>query len=203
MKIEPALRQPSKAVAANFDPKHALNRRAADIMRRVLVIGSGGAGKSTVARRLGGLLGLPVVHLDQLYWKVGWIETEKTEWAEMVRQTIARDAWIVDGNYSGTLAERLEACDTVVFLDVPRVVCLWRVLLRTVRHYGRTRPDMPDGCPERLDVSFLTWIWNYPTRSRRKVLSLLSTCRDSKNVVHLRTRRDVELFLSAQRQMFR
>ena len=169
-------------------------------MRRVLVIGSGGSGKSTVSTRLGRMLGLPVVHLDQLYWKAGWIETEKTVWAETVRETIAREAWILDGNYSGTLAERVEACDTVVFLDVPRFVCLWRVLCRTVRHHGRTRPDMPDGCPERFNIPFFVWIWNYPVRTRRKVLSLLSTYRDSKNVIHLRTRRDVESFLSAARR---
>ena len=168
-------------------------------MRRVLVIGSGGSGKSTVSTRLGKMLELPVVHLDQLYWKAGWIETEKTVWAETVRETIAREAWIMDGNYSGTLAERVEACDTVVFLDVPRFVCLWRVLVRTIRHHGRTRPDMPDGCPERFNIPFFVWIWNYPVRTRRKVLSLLSTYRDSKNVIHLRTRREVESFLSALR----
>jgi adenylate kinase family enzyme len=166
-------------------------------MRRVLVIGSGGAGKSVVSTRLGEVLGLPVIHLDQLYWKSGWIETEKAQWAEIVRETIAREAWILDGNYSGTLAERLEACDTVVFLDLPRVVCLWRVLVRTVRHYGAARPDMPDGCPERFTIPFFVWIWTYPSRSRRKVLSLLATSRDTKNVIHLRTRREVASFLSA------
>lgn len=172
-----------------------MNGAHSERRRRVLVIGSGGSGKSTVSTRLGRILGLPVVHLDQLYWKPGWVETEKKEWAETVRETISRETWILDGNYSGTLPERVEACDTVVFLDIPRLVCLWRVLVRVMRHHGRPRPDMPDGCPEKLNIPFLVWIWNYPVRTRRKVLSLLSTYRGSKDVIHLRTRNDVESFL--------
>lgn len=175
----------------------ALYQSGTDTMRRILVIGSGGSGKSTVSTSLGGKLGLPVVHLDQLYWKAGWIEPKKAEWAETVRETIGRDAWILDGNYSGTLAERVEACDTVIFLDLSRFVCLWRVLVRTITHHGKTRPDMPDGCPERFNLSFLIWVWNYPVRTRRKVLSLLAEHASSKNVIHLRTRKEVESFLSA------
>jgi adenylate kinase family enzyme len=168
-------------------------------MRRVLVIGSGGSGKSTLSTRLGSMLGLPVIHLDQMYWKPGWVEPDKVAWAETVRKVIGRDAWILDGNYSGTLAARIEACDTVVFLDVSRFVCLFRVLCRTLRHHGRTRPDMPEGCPERFGIPFLVWIWNYPARTRQKVLSLLSANRNSKTVIHLRTRKDVEAFLSPRR----
>jgi adenylate kinase family enzyme len=168
-------------------------------MRRVLVIGSGGSGKSTLAKRLGPRLGLPVVHLDSLYWSAGWVEPDKARWAETVRAVINEQAWVLDGNYSGTLAERIEACDTVVFLDVSRIVCLWRVLKRVARYRRQTRPEMPAGCPERLSIGFLVWIWNYPNRTRRKVLALLERYRTSKNVVHLRTRNEVEQFINAQR----
>ena len=169
-------------------------------MRRILVIGSGGSGKSTLAKRLGPLLGLPVVHLDSLYWSAGWIEPDKARWAETIRAVISQQAWILDGNYSGTLAERIEACDTVVFLDVSRTVCLWRVLKRVAKYRGKTRPEMPAGCPERLSIGFLVWIWTYPKRTRRKVLALLERYRTSKNVVHLRTRNEVEGFINAQRR---
>ena len=174
-------------------------RRFTSTMQRVLVVGSGGSGKSTLSKRLGNVLGLPVVHLDSLYWSPGWIEPDKSEWAETVRKIIAQTAWILDGNYSGTLVERIEACDTVVFLDVSRFVCLWRVLKRLAKHRGKTRPDMPDGCPERLNIAFLLWIWNYPNRTRRKVLGLLETYRTTKTVIHLRTRADVERFIKAPR----
>jgi adenylate kinase family enzyme len=122
-----------------------------------------------MSKRLGSLLRLPVVHLDTLYWSPGWTEPDKAQWAEIVRKVICQNAWVLDGNYSGTLAERIEAADTVVFLDVSRLICLWRVLKRITTYRGKTRPDMPDGCPERFDIAFLLWIWNYPNRTRRKV----------------------------------
>src|SRR5829696_6662179 len=100
------------------------------MMRKVLVIGSGGAGKSTVARRLGARLQIDVIHLDSLYWQPGWVETSKDEWKTIVAEILKRDSWILDGNYSGTLAMRYEACDTVIFLDMPPIVCLWRVIKR-------------------------------------------------------------------------
>ena len=172
--------------------------RLAITMQRVLIIGSGGSGKSTLSKRLGKLLGLPVIHLDALYWRPGWIEPDKAQWAETVRTVLAQSAWIIDGNYSGTLAERVEACDTVVFLDLPRMVCLWRVLKRLAKHRGKTRADMSDDCPERLNIPFLMWIWNYPNRTRRKVVTLLEKCRATKSVIHLRTRGEVERFVCAQ-----
>jgi adenylate kinase family enzyme len=152
-----------------------------------------------MSKRLGRVLGLPVIHLDCLYWRPGWVEPDKSEWAETVRSVIRQRAWILDGNYSGTLAERIEACDTVVFLDVSRFVCLWRVLKRVARYRGETRPDMPDGCPETLNIAFLLWIWNYPNRTRRKVLALLEKYRTTRNVIHIRTRADVERMINAQR----
>ncbi|MGH9842177.1 MAG: hypothetical protein ACREEM_25785 [Blastocatellia bacterium] len=111
-------------------------------MRKVLVIGSGGAGKSTFAKCLGERLHIEVIHLDMLYWNPGWIETPKAEWLRAVEELVKRDAWIMDGNYSGTLDLRLKACDTVIFLDLPRLTCLWRVLKRVVQYRGRRRPDM-------------------------------------------------------------
>lgn len=167
-------------------------------MQRVLVIGSSGAGKSTLARRLAEILGLELIHLDSLYWKPGWIESEQEEWKAKVRSAIRKESWIIDGNFSGTLPERLEACDTVIFLDLPRIVCLWRVLKRVISHHGRRRADMPAGCPERFDFKFLAWVWNFPARSRPKVLALLESHRGTKCVVRLRNRREIEEFVAQQ-----
>lgn len=166
-------------------------------MQRVLVIGPGGSGKSTFSIRLGKTLGIPVIHLDSLYWKSGWVESDKAEWSEQIRTVIAQKHWIIDGNYSGTLRERIDSCDTVVFLDVPRATCLWRVLKRTLRYYGATRPEMPEGCPERFDLAFMAWIWNYPSRSRKKVLSLIQESGDTKNIIRLRSNGDIESFLAS------
>src|SRR5215211_7294532 len=135
-------------------------------MKRILVIGSGGAGKSTVSTKLGQLLNLEVHHLDKFYWRPGWVETPPEEWRETVTELIGRDSWIIDGNYSGTLELRIQKCDTIVFLDLPRLLCLWRIVKRNFRYRNGGRPDIAAGCPEKLDAEFVSWVWNYATRSR-------------------------------------
>lgn len=165
-------------------------------MRKVLVIGSGGAGKSVFARRLGELLNIEVIHLDKFYWQTGWIETPKAEWLRIVDELLTRDCWIMDGNYSGTLERRLEACDTVIFLDPPRTLCLWRILKRGIMYRRGTRPDMAEGCTEKFSLEFISWIWNYSRRSRPKVIKLLETNSKRKKIVWLRSRSDAERFLA-------
>jgi adenylate kinase family enzyme len=166
-------------------------------MRKVLVIGSGGSGKSTFAARLGKRTGLPVIHLDTLYWRAGWQATPRAEWAALVDELLSRDAWIMDGNYGGTMERRLAACDTVVFLDLPRTLCLWRVVTRSIRYRGRTRPDMREGCNERLNWEFVRWVWEYPWTSRPGVLQKLSELKRGQRVFHLRSTREVLRFLDA------
>ena len=165
-------------------------------MRKVLVIGPGGSGKSTLAARIGERTGLPVIHLDALYWRAGWVPTPKDEWTRTVSELVTRDAWVMDGNYGGTLDLRLSACDTVIFLDVPRLVCIWRVLKRRALFHRRTRPDMGDRCPERLTWEFLTWLWTYPRRHRPGVLQRLTAVAREKRVVVLTSPAEVERFLA-------
>ena len=163
--------------------------------RRVLVIGSGGAGKSTVARAIAERLRLPLVHLDTLYWKPGWQSTEKSEWQRTVADLISAPAWVIDGNYSGTLDLRLEACDTVVFLDLPRLVCLWRLIKRQLSYRGRQRPDMAVGCPERLTWEFVVWVWTYRARRRAGILSRLSRLRGDQRAIVLSSDRMIRSYV--------
>lgn len=165
-------------------------------MRKVLVIGPGGAGKSTLASQLGELLNIEVLHLDKLYWHPGWIETPKDEWLVTVEELVRRDSWVMDGNYSGTLDVRYKACDTIIFLDISRTICLWRVLKRAIMYRRNSRPDMADGCPERLTLEFILWIWNYPRRTRPKIVRMLESHPAEKKIVWLRSQSDVETFLS-------
>ena len=168
--------------------------------RRVLVIGAGGAGKSTFARELGAITGLPVVHLDRMYWRAGWIEPPKEEFRAALALVVATPAWILDGNYSGSIDQRIDACDAIVWLDLPRVVCLAGVIERRVRHRGRPRDDMAAGCDERLTWEFVRWIWDYPTRSAPKIEARLARARDDgKRVVRLRSRRAIARVLNALR----
>ncbi|MEM9666309.1 MAG: DNA topology modulation protein [Bacteroidota bacterium] len=166
-------------------------------MQRILVIGSGGAGKSTLARQLGRRLGLPVIHLDQHYWQPGWVETPRAVWQERVRQLIQRERWVMDGNYSGTMEMRLAAADTIVFLDTPRWRCLWQATRRYLRFRGRSRPDMSPGCPERLPLAFLWWIWRYPRARRPGLLARLQAVEPSQRVVVVRSTREARRFLNS------
>jgi adenylate kinase family enzyme len=166
-------------------------------MKKVLVIGSGGAGKSTFARHLGKLLNIEVIHLDALYWNPGWIETPRAEWRKVLEELLRRDAWIIDGNYSNTLDLRLEKCDTVIFLDIARPICLWRVLKRAILYRSRIRPDMAEGCRERLDLGFIRWVWSYNSRTRPQIIEILRESAQNKKVIWLRSQAEIKRFLTS------
>src|SRR5688572_3237388 len=142
-------------------------------MKKILVIGSGGAGKSTLAWRLEEITGIEVIHLDKLYWLPGWTEPPKDVWIKIIEKEIAKDAWIMDGNFGSSLELRLKKCDTVLFLEMPRTVCVFRALKRAFKYKGSTRPDMGAGCNEKFDLEFLRWIWNYPKKDKLKIENLL------------------------------
>jgi adenylate kinase family enzyme len=165
-------------------------------MKRVLVIGPGGSGKSTFARRLGQILGIEVKHLDKFYWRAGWTKPSNEEWLKTVDELTSVDSWIIDGNFGGTLAQRVARCDTIIFLDMPRLLCLWRVTKRRMLYRSRSRPDMSEGCNEKLDLEFIDWVWNYSNRSRPRVVKLLNENSETKKVVWLRSRADAEKFLA-------
>jgi adenylate kinase family enzyme len=165
-------------------------------MKKILIIGSGGSGKSTLAARLGEATGIEVVHLDQEYWQPGWVEPDKAEWALHVARILPRDAWIKDGNYSGTLEMRMAAADTVIFLDLPRTVCIRRILRRSLKYRGTNRPDMAEGCNEKVDLKFLKWIWDYPRRTRPKVERMLAEFEGE--IIRLRTAGEVEEWIRKQ-----
>jgi adenylate kinase family enzyme len=169
-------------------------------LKRILVIGSGGAGKSTFARNLGAILDLPVIHLDPVYWKAGWEKPSKSDWARTVGKLVAQHEWIMDGNFGGTLPQRLRRADAVILLDTSRWVCLWRVAKRFMKYRGRHRPDMTPGCQERFDWEFVKWIWNYPSRSKPAKLALLEASTPDQRVVILQSNRDVARFLEETRR---
>ena len=165
-------------------------------MQRIAIIGSAGTGKSTLARRLGELTGLDVVHLDALYWHPGWVATPDDEWDAIVTEVVSRKSWITDGNYGRTMEPRLERADTLVFLDLPRVVCLWRVFKRWLRYRGTSRPDLAPGCPERLSWEFVQWIWNYSKRSRPRGMERIEGHSADTEVIVLRSQTDIDRFLT-------
>jgi adenylate kinase family enzyme len=160
-------------------------------MRRILVIGSPGAGKSTLARRLAERLDLPLIHLDREYFGPGWAMPPRSEWRERVRALAARPAWVMDGQYGSTFDLRVPRAQAIVWLDLPRWRCLASVLWRVAKNYGRVRPDLGPGCIERFDLSFLRFIWAYPRDKRPKTARMLERLGPAQRVFVLRSRRQI------------
>lgn len=165
-------------------------------MRRVMIVGCAGAGKTTLARRLAEASGLPLVHLDFHYWRPGWQLPDLEDWRKRVCALAGASEWIMDGNYSNTYDVRMPRADTLIWLDYPRSVCLRRVLLRTLTGYGRTRSDLPESCPERFDLAFLRYVWNFPDKYRPRIANAIGRFGGHLRIAHLRRDRDAEGFLA-------
>ena len=165
-------------------------------MERILIIGCSGSGKSTLARALGEKLALPVVHLDQLWWQEGWENVSREEFDRRLQAVLDRPQWIIDGNYSRTIPQRLARCDTILYLDFNRWQCLWGMFQRVIRNYGRVRPDMGPGCPERFDPEFVKWIWNFNRENRVRNYTWPAQARHARTLV-LKNRKEVNAFLAS------
>lgn len=164
-------------------------------MKRIILIGSGGAGKSTLAKKLGHILDLPVYHLDAFFWKEGWVPSTKEEFLINLDQLLSEESWIMDGNFGSTMDRRISVADTIIFLHFSRWVCIWRVLKRRIRYHKKTRPDMGNNCEEKLDYAFLKWIWEYPNKKAPEVLKKLGEVETKKRVIILTSPKELTKFL--------
>lgn len=163
-------------------------------MKRILVIGCCGAGKSTFSKELSAKLNLPLVDLDRLFWKPGWIEQEDIAFAELLQTEVARDEWIIDGNYLKYLPLRLEYADTVILLNLNRWVFTWRVLKR----WMLTEGYQAVGCPQKVDLPFIKYVfWDYPQRGRGKALELKDRYSSSVNWIVLDNSIEINEWMSA------
>ena len=145
------------------------------------------------------ILDINVIHLDSLFWKPGWVETPLDEWTELQEDLVQQETWIIDGNYGGTIDIRLAASDTIIFLDLPRTVCLWRVVKRWLQYIGKPRPDMAPGCPEKVDWEFVKWIWSYPDTRRPSILERIDQYRDGRTIIRMRKSSEVRQLLDEMR----
>jgi len=169
-------------------------------MKRIQIIGCSAGGKSTVARELGAILGIEVIHLDREMWKPGCELTPPHQEADVIERLLQRDTWIIDGNYTASLAQRLQAADLIIMVDFPRWLCMLRAIKRLFTYFGRTRPDMGHGCPESVNISFLRWIWRYPQDERPELMRQVRLHGTNTRIVKLRGHRQCRRWLNAVRK---
>jgi adenylate kinase family enzyme len=167
-------------------------------MQRIMIVGQPGSGKSTLARALGARTGLPVVHIDHIHWQSGWVERNRDEKTRLCRDVEARDAWIFEGGHSATWDTRLARADLLIWLDIPVALRFWRVLRRTVVHRGRSRPDLPENCPEgfhRETLPFWRFIWRTRHSARMRLQRLWDSAADDQAKLRFTSAREVARFL--------
>ncbi|WP_342542450.1 topology modulation protein [Paenisporosarcina sp. FSL H8-0542] len=168
-------------------------------MKKIMVIGiSAGAGKSTFARRLGEAWNLPVFHLDTLFWKPNWVEASLEEFSKAQQEIVTQDQWIVEGNYSNTFDIRAAHADTIIYLELPLHVCLYRVVKRSLMNLGKTRQDLGEGCKDKLEWAFIKFILTtyYPRkRNMDERLQSFQAIGPTKKVITLKSKKEIQSYL--------
>ena len=167
------------------------------IGRRVMVVGGCGAGKSTFAKKLSAKTGLPLTHLDCLGWRGNWEKVPREEFDRLLGEAVAREEWIIDGNYNRTIPVRLKRADTVFWFDFSGLRCLAGVVERFFRDYGKSRDDMGGDCPETFDLEKLRFFHDTLWTARRKHKRVKKALEDAPDaqVIVFRTRRQADRFL--------
>ncbi|MFP7735919.1 topology modulation protein [Priestia aryabhattai] len=167
-------------------------------MKRVLVMGvSPGVGKSTFAKKLGRKLDIEVYHLDSLYWQPGWIERDSDNFRELQEHIVRKDSWIIDGNYSNSYDFRVKHADTIIYLELPLIVCLYRVIKRRIIYAGKTREDMAKGCPEKVDWPFLAFILTTYRKRQKEMKNRFEKLRNEEDckIFMLMNKKDIDGYL--------
>jgi len=164
-------------------------------MDRIAIVGCGGSGKTVLARRLGELLDVPVTHLDAVYYDDAWNPLPLEKFAAVQEDLVATPRWIVDGNYASTLPIRLAAADTVIFLDLPAVTCLWGIARRRLRHHGGQEDQT--GVYDRITWQFLRYVAGYRRTMAPRVHALITEHANHAQVHVLRCRRATGRLLTA------
>ncbi|TKW61902.1 MAG: hypothetical protein DI628_04585 [Blastochloris viridis] len=136
-------------------------------MKRVLIVGTSGVGKTTLSMQLAKVTGLPVTHLDMLAWTAGWKRRPIGDFERDLDKVLAGERWLVDGNYIASLPQRAEKADTIILIDLPLWQCLVRVFRRWWKNRGQQRHDLPEGCLEPLPWTFLKWVLSAPPRHQQ------------------------------------
>ncbi len=169
--------------------------------KKIAIIGCAGSGKTTLSLQLKEKLNLPLYHLDQYYWKPGWQRSDLASFGEAHHELCEREEWIIDGPFMNVIFYRIMHADVVIFLDVPRSFCLWRVIKRASFNLGKVAPGSSEGCEQRLlsptFLELLKWIWNFDKRYRRMILNILDDFQDEKEIHVLKSQKEIDAFMAS------
>lgn len=170
-------------------------------MKKMIVIGSPGTGKSTIAKQLADSLAINLYHLDKLFWKPHWKMSTKAEQREILYDIVKQNFWIIAGNYSSTLDIRIREADTIIYLKRSRLTCLYHVFKRFIRYRGKTRPDMQENCPEKLDWAFIRWVWQFPKNHEPLIEEHLKDLTSEQTLIKLMNQKEIDDFLNSLENM--
>lgn len=164
-------------------------------MKKIMVIGSPGAGKSTFAFKLSEKTHIELFHIDKLFWKPNWIHISTDELQEKLKEIMALDSWIIDGNYSGTMEMRLREADTVIWLNYSIITCLYGIIKRKFMYKSKARPDITDGCKENLNWEFFKFVITFHLCQKKKTHKILDGYSQQNRVIIFKKRKDANKFL--------
>ena len=163
-------------------------------MKRIIIIGCPGSGKSRLSKILAKKLNLPLVHLDKLFWKPNWQSVSKEQFKELLLEELEKPCWILDGNFWSTLELRLKYADHVILMNYPTVTCILRVLKRVIKNRGKSREDMTEGCNEKLDIEFLKYVRKFKKTRLPQMKKVLS--QSNVPVIEIKNDRELKKFLN-------
>lgn len=163
-------------------------------MEKTAIIGPSGAGKTALAKTLSEKLNIKVYHLDRLFWKSGWQSIDSATRIDIMASLIREKQWIIEGMYIDSSVPRLDEADTIIFLDTPITVCLWRVIMRHRKEHGHFRRDIPEQSVDKLNLRRIYKLLVFPVRDRKQLMQKL-TAYKSKKIVRLRSKKDLKNFL--------
>ena len=159
-------------------------------MKKIIVIGCPGSGKSTLSRKLHNITEIPLYHLDMMFWNEDKTTVEKSVFLKRLSEVLIKDSWIIDGNFSSTMEWRMNECDTVIFLDYPTDVCLDGVEKRR----GKPRGDIP-WIETEEDEEFTEFIKTFNVSRKPAILALLDKYKE-KNILIFKSREEADRFLN-------
>jgi len=168
-------------------------------VEKIVVIGSPGAGKTDFALQLGKICNIKVLHLDRLFWKRGWGKKSRDARIDILYQVMLEKQWIIEGTYLGSFEPRLEEADTIIFLDMLPLLCLWRIIIRHWKNRGKPRRDLPMDSKDKLTLGLMLKVLAFPFAERKRLKQTLNKY-DSGRVIWLHSRKGVAKFLKEQKQ---